>query len=276
MFRCLTALLAFCLPATSALAALEIVTATYGTASEYRDIRGVLEAYVRSNTLSFPVNARSMGGKPATKARKALTITYKANGRTFQDIVADGKTFTFQGVPYVQRAKAPLGLSFLQRSPNPTPLTIVNHSGAPARVYCVDRYQAWRWAADVANAQTIAVTALVGEQWVATDEAGRALSRVRVVEHDATFFIAPAGEENRPVSYRGEDASVRFLNAGSRPLYLYTLDNQGRWTWMALLDQGGSYLAETHVGAQWIATSTSNQTVRQTTVAPGLSEVRID
>jgi hypothetical protein len=52
------------LVSSTALADLEIKTARYGNTNSYRDVRDVLTAYLRNNTLSFPVNARSMGGDP--------------------------------------------------------------------------------------------------------------------------------------------------------------------------------------------------------------------
>ena len=74
----------------------------------------------------------------------------------------------------------------------------------------------------------------------------------------------------------GEEAWVRFENTRARPLYLYNLDSQGRWNWMATIEPGGNFSASTQVGQLWIATDTANQVVRQITAEPGSSSVKLN
>ncbi|MGB8167480.1 MAG: hypothetical protein WCF18_08305, partial [Chthoniobacteraceae bacterium] len=91
--------------ANSAFGDLEIKKARYGNTSSYRDVSDVIAAYQRNNTLSFPVNARSMGGDPSPHAADFLFIVYRVGKREFTDTVAEGSVFTFQGVPNVTPAR---------------------------------------------------------------------------------------------------------------------------------------------------------------------------
>lgn len=272
----LLALLALCLPAV-ARADLEIVSARYGTDSAYRDVRGVLEAYLRSNTLSFPVNARSMGGDPTPRELDSLAITYRVNARTFTDTVREGAIFTFQGVPNVTPVRPPLNLPFLRPlSPVTAPLVIINRSGMNSRLYCVDRFGSWTWGADIQNGQTLSLTGKAGEEWIAMDEGQRVLARQRLGRGDNQLWINEPGQTAPTAAVRGEEAWVRFENTGYRPLYLYNLDPVGRWNWMATIEPGGGYSASTHVGETWIATDTGNRIVRQTVVGPGMAHVKLN
>ena len=90
----------------------------------------------------------------------------------------------------------------------------------------------------------------------------------------ATFGCV--GPQTITDGYRGEEAWVRFENTRARPLYLYNLDAQGRWNWMATIEAGGKYSAPTQVGQSWIATDTANQVVRQITAEPGSSSVKLN
>ena len=187
--RCLLAMLLIC-AAGPAFAGLEIKKALYGSETAYRDVRGILAAYARNKTLSFPVNARSMGGDPTRRQRDFLVVEYRANGRDFSDTVPEGTTFTFQGLPNVLRAKG--FLPFLPPpAPRATQLLIINRTNVPIRVYNIDRFGSWVWTADVLKGQTITLHGRVGEEWIAADIGARILSRARLSRADNTFAVDP-------------------------------------------------------------------------------------
>jgi hypothetical protein len=262
---------------TAARADLEVKLARYGNTSSYRDVRDVLTAFLRNNTLSFPVNARSMGGDPTPAGTDFLYIEYRAGGRDFNDTVPDGKVFTFRGVPNVQPVRPFLNLSFLQPpTPLAVPLLIINRSKTNARIYGVDRFGQWVWTADLASGLTLALHAQVGQEWIATDESNRVVSRQRITRGDNALWVNEPGERAPASGYRGGQTQVRFENGRYFSLYLYSLDPQGRWTWIATLAPGSEYTAATEIGELWIATDTSNRVVRQVTVAPGMYRVKVN
>lgn len=262
---------------TAALADLEIRKARYGTTSAYRDLRGVVSAYVRNNTLSFPINARSMGGDPTPGERDFFFIVYAVNGREYTDTVPEGGVFTFQGLANVQPVRPLLNLPFL-RPPTPVtaPLLIINRSGLTIRIYSVDRFGQWVWAANMIKGQSITLSGQVGQEWIAADYSNRILSRERISRGDNTLWVSDAGEQPPVGGYRGGEAWVRFENTHYRALYLYNLDSLGRWNWMATLEPGSGYSASTQIGESWIATDTANHVIRQITVGPGLSRVKLN
>ncbi len=262
--------------ANAAWADLTIKTARYGTDTSFRDVRGILEAYLRNNTLSFPVNARSMGGDPNSGQHNFLHIIYDANGREFTDTVPEGGVFTFQGLPNVHPVRPPLNLPFLRPStPITEPLVVVNRSGLAIRIYCIDRFGQWVWAANMIKGQTITLNGQLGQEWIAADDSNRVLARGRLTRGDNILWVNEPGERAPAGGFRGEEAWVRFENTSYRPLYLYNLDSLGRWNWMATLEPTGGYSASTRVGETWIATDTANHVVRQTIVAPGMARVKL-
>ncbi len=261
----------------SASADLEIKKARYGNTSSYRDVSDVIAAYLRHNTLSFPVNARSMGGDPSPRTADYLFIVYRVGGREFTDTVAEGGVFTFQGVPNVEPARPLLNLRFLPpATPLTAPLLVINRSGSNIQLYCVDRYGQWVWVGDMITGQTLTMSAQVRQEWLAVDPSSRTLARTRISRGDNTLWIDQPGIRAPLAGYRGGEASVRFENTYYRPRYLYNLDSQGRWNWMATIESGGGYSASTEIGQTWIVTDTSNRVVRQITVAPGLSHVKLN
>lgn len=270
------ALLAF---ATSAWADLEIKKARYGNVSSYRDVRGILEAYVRNSTLSFPVNARSMGGDPSRGQTDYLYVVYEVDGREFTDTVQQGRVFTFRGLSQVEPARPPMNLPFLRPiSPVPVPLTVVNRTGLSIQIYSIDRFGQWVWAANMIKGQTIGLSAKVGQEWVAADFSGHELGRDRMSRDENIFVVDEPGARSGRAGYHtdADDAWMRFENASGRALYLYNLDPLGRWNWMATLEPGSGYSASTHVGETWIATDTANRVVRQLNAGPGQSRVRLN
>jgi hypothetical protein len=265
--------------ATSALAGLTIKKARYGNTSSYRDVQGVLEAYVRNGTLSFPVTARSMGGDPSRGQTDFLFVIYEVNGREFTDTIPQGQIFTFRGLPNVRPVRPPLSLPFLRpSSPLAVPLALVNRSGLNVSIYSVDRYGRWVWAANVIAGQTISISAQVGQDWVAADASGRELARSRIARSDNVMVVDAPGLRPGRVEYQtdGDEAWVRFENTSGRTLYLYNLDPLHRWNWMATLEPNGGYSASTRVGETWIATDTANRVVRQINAGPGQSRVRLN
>ncbi len=272
----LVALLLTCLT-TAALADLEIKKARYGSTSSYRDMRGVVTAYVRNNTLSFPINARSMGGDPTSRERDSFYIVYEVNGREYTETVPEGGIFTFQGLANVRPVRPLLNLPFLRPStPVAAPLLIINRSGLSVRVYSVDRFGQWVWTANMIKGQSITLNGQLGQEWIAADHSNNILARERISRGDNTLWINEPGERVPVGGYRGGEAWVRFENAHFRPLFLYNLDSLGRWNWMATLEPGSGYSASTQVGETWIATDTTNHVVRQLTVGPGLSRVNLN
>lgn len=270
-------LTAFLTLAGSAFAGLEIKKARYGNTAGYKDVRGILDAYVRNNTLSFPVSARSMGGDPTGPLPDYLFVVYEVNGREYTDTVADGKVFTFQGIPGLRPVQPPLNLPFLKPvAPVSAPLALVNRSGGPASAYTVDRYGRWVWAADLASGQTVSLRSKVGEQWILTDARGGVLARERISSGDNVLIAEVPGTGRGGYRPGGEEAWVRFENPSYRSLYLYNLDPLGRWNWVATIEPGGGYSASTRVGETWIATDTGNRVVRTLTAPPGQSRVKLN
>jgi hypothetical protein len=263
--------------AATAWADLEIKLARYGNTTSYRDVSEVVTAYLRNNTLSFPVNARSMGGDPTPNGADFLYIEYRTGGRDYQDSIPAGKVFTFRGVADVMPVRSFLNLPFLSPStPLAVPLLLINRSGLNARVYCIDRFGQWVWVADMTKGLTLTLKAQVGQEFIATDESNHVLAHARVSRGDNTLWVNEPGTRAEGTGYRGDEAWVRFENTHFSSLYLYNLDSLGRWNWMATLAPGGGYSASTEVGPLWIATDTSNHVVRQVTVAPGLSHVKLN
>jgi hypothetical protein len=275
-FLPILAILLFCL-ASQALAGLEIKKARYGTTSGYRDVRGIVEAYLRNNNLSFLVNSRSMGGDPTPRQTDFLFIVYEVNGREYTDTIVEGSVFTFRGVANVQPARPVLNIPLLRpAAPTTSQMVIVNKSSLTGHTYSVDRYGQWVWVALVNKGQTITVTGQVGQEFIVADPSKRVLGRERIGRSTTTLW-AYEPEERTPVSHaRGQAAETRFDNAGYRTLYLYNVDSLGRWNWMATLEPGNGYNAASTVGETWIATDTSNRVVRQITVGPGLSRVKLN
>jgi|GEM_PF-3924430 len=273
-FLLLAALFALAAPT---FAGLEIKKARYGNTTAFNDVRGILEAYIRNNTLSFPVGARSLGGDPTVRAVDFLFVVYEVNGREYTDTVPEGKVFTFQGIPGLRPVQPPLNLPFLKPSaPTSAPLALVNRSGSPATAYTVDRYGRWVWAAELPHGQTVTLRSKVGEQWILADARGTVLARERISSGDNVLIAEPAGTGRGGYRPGGEEAWLRFENTSYRPIYIYNLDQAGRWNWMATLEPGGGYSASTRVGETWIAADTGNRVLRTVTAAPGQARVKLN
>ena len=253
----------------SALADLEIKLARYGKEKEYRDVRKVVEAYVRSNTLSFPVSSRAMGGNPTGARDNYLYVEYNVDGRDFRGSAGDGSIFAFQGIAGV---RPPPNLPILRPpSPAAAPLRIANRSGAPVTVYSIDRYGGWAWADRIGPGDSFSTLSQVGQDWVITDARRQVLEqyRVRAGENTVTLYprFAPVGLD--------APMRVRFENASRGSLYLYNLDRWGSWTWMAMLEPYGVYEAATRIGEEWVATDRGNSPVKQVRIAPGMTRVSL-
>jgi len=261
----------------SGFAGLEVTKARYGNDAAYADVRGIIDAYVRNNTLSFPVNARSMGGDPSGRAPDYFFVVYKVNGREFTDTVADGGIFTFRGIAGVVPVQPKINLPFLKPAgPVSAPLAIVNRSGRVISAYNVDRFGRWGWAADLVSGRTLSLTGRVGEEWILTDERGNALARQRLSRGENVIIAEPTGGGRGGSASSADEAWVRFENVSYRPVYLYNLDPARRWNWLATLEPGGGYSASTRVGETWIVTDPGNRVLRNMTVPPGQSRVKIN
>lgn len=255
---------------TSAFADLEIRLARYGNTAKFRDVRHIVNAYVRSNTLSFPVNPRSMGGTMNPRGDDYLYIEYIANGRDYKGSAADGGIFTFQGIAGV---RPPINLPIL-RPPVPTasPLRVVNRSGSLVRVYSVDRFGRWAWAENLASGSSFAAHAQVGQDWVVTDPRNQVLEQVRIRAGENTVILNPRFVAPGP----GQLGRVRFENTSRRSLYLYSLDRWGGWNWTASLEPFGAYETSTRPGEEWVATDRANRVVEQVRIAPGMNRVTLN
>ncbi len=253
----------------SALAGLDIKLARYGNLKNYRDVRKVIDAYVRSNTLSIPINARSMGGDPNPGSDDLLYIEYEVNGRSYKGSAKDGGIFTFDGIAGV---RPPPNLPIL-RPPVPaaSPLRIANRSGAPVTVYSIDRFGRWSWAKSLSNGDSFGTHAKVGEDWVMTDTRQRVLEQYRVRTGENNVVLHPRFDRPGP----GAATRVRFENANRRSVNLYHLDRWGGWTWMAKLEPSGVYEAATRPGEEWVATDQSNSVVKQVKITPGMTRVTL-
>lgn len=255
--------------ATSAFADLDIRIARYGNTSNYRDVRHIVEAYVRTNTLSFQVNPRTMGGDPNPGREDLLYMEYRANGREYKGSVGDGGMFTFQGIAGV---RPPINLPILRPPPpSASPLRVVNRSGSLVRVYSVDRYGRWSWADNLSSGTSFSAHAQVGQDWVVTDARNQVLEQHRIRTGDNTVTIHPrfvppgAGQMTR----------VRFENGNRRPLHLYHINRWGTWNWIASIETSGVYEATTRPGEQWVVTDRLNRIIEQVRIEPGMNRVAL-
>ena len=218
-----------------------------------------------------------MGGDPTPGERDYFFIVYTVRGREYTDTVPEGGIFTFQGLTNVQPVRPLLNLPFLRpATPITAPLLIVNRSGGEIRIYSVDRFGQWVWVANLIKGQTITLNGQVGQEWIAADYTNQILARDRISRGENTLWINEPAERPPVEGYPGGEAWVRFENSHYRALYLYNLDPLGRWNWMATLEPGSGYSASTEVGQTWIATDTTNHVVRQLTVGPGMSRVKLN
>lgn len=251
----------------SALAGLNIKLARYGNLNNYRDVRKIVEAYVRSNTLSFPISAQTMGGNPNPGRNNFFYIEYEANGRSFQSSTDEGGIFTFQGIAGV---RPPPKLPILRPpAPSAAPLRVINRTGSDISVYAIDRYGRWAWAKDLTHGSNFTAHGQVGQDWVITDSRRQVLEQYRIRVGANTVTLHPRFTPPGP----GAPSRVRFENANRDVLYLYNVDRWGGWNWMALLEPYGVYEAATRPGEEWIATDRANGLVKQIRIAPGMSRV---
>lgn len=264
----------------SAWADLEIKKARYGTTNKYVDVEHILEAYVRANTLSIPVNTRTMKADPNPRGKDYLFVVYRLDGREYTDTVEEGDVFTFKGLSNVRPIRPPL--PFLKPSiPSIEQITVINRSGLPVRVYNIDRYNKWNWAANVRNGEKINLNAQIGQEWVAVDNASNVLARERISPDRNVLLVEPPyTPPSRPPypggGFQGGNQRVKFENSGGRTVYVYNLDRWGNWTWKASLEPRGSYSASADLGETWILTDRSNRVIRQVVIDRGMSTVRVD
>jgi len=116
------------------------------------------------------------------------------NGREFTDTVPEGGIFTFKGLSDVRPVRPPLNLPFLPPSaPLSAPLVVVNRTGLTIRVYNVDRFGQWVWAANMIKGQTITLQARVGETWIAADFSNRVLGSNRISRGQNMFVVDSFG-----------------------------------------------------------------------------------
>ncbi len=267
-FRAILPILVLASLLNTAFAGLDIKLARYGNTQNYRDVRKIIEAYVRSNTLSIPINPQSMGGDPNPGRPDLLYIEYEANDRTYKGSTNDGGIFTFQGIPGV---RPPSRLPIIRPAvPAASELRIVNRSGAPVTVYAVDRYGRWSWVHSLSNRDSFTTLAKVGQDWVLTDTRQQVLEQYRVRAGENTVVLNARYPQPGPNPTR-----VRFENANRRTVSLYNLDRWGGWTWMAKLEPSGVYEAATRAGEEWVATDGSNSVIKEVTITPGMTRVSI-
>jgi hypothetical protein len=171
----------------TALADLEIKTARYGNTTSYRDVSGVVTAFARSNTLSFPVNTRSMRVNPSPHGVNFLYIEYRVGQQDYDDTVRQGDIFTFRGLPAVEPVRALLFLN--PPTPQAVPLQIVNHSHHNICIFSVDRFGQWVWLTKMPGGLTLALDGLLGEEWIATDPLYRVIARQHLTHGDNIFVV---------------------------------------------------------------------------------------
>jgi hypothetical protein len=252
---------------SSALADLDVKLARYGNAKNYRDVRKIVEAYVRSNTLSFPVNANTMGGNPNRGGENFLYIEYTVDGRGYKGSTNEGGVFTFQGIANV---RPPSRFPILQPpAPSAAPLRVVNRSGGSVSIYAIDRYGQWTWAENLNNGGTFSAHGQVGQDWVITDARRQVLEQYRVRAGENTVTLYPRYVPPGP----GGLMRVRFENMSRTPLFLYQVDQWGGWSWRGFLEPYGVHEAATRAGDQWVATNRANTPLERVTIQPGMKRV---
>ena len=82
---------------------LQISRATYGTQYRSADVTSRLNSEIHGGRLTMQVNNETMGGDPAPRETKMLTVQYTANGRNDQTKVQEGGTLNLTSGNYELR-----------------------------------------------------------------------------------------------------------------------------------------------------------------------------
>jgi hypothetical protein len=258
--RTFLSLIVLCFALTSAgYADLEIKKAKFGRDTGARDVRGIVEAYVRNGQLSFRVTSSSMGGDINPRQPDYLYIVYRANGQEYSDSVEEGRVFTFKGVG--AKAIAPTLGIIPPAAPRVGSLHLTNDLGRTVLVYAVDRQGSWVWQQELRAGEALRTEAAVGQQWKVTSRKNEPLAS----------FVIKAGRnvvnvEGDEITPPAAPARLSFENDHGTPLYVYKIDRFGAWNWVAKLESGGSYGANSQIGEQWIVTDTRGRILREVRV----------
>ena len=248
---------------------LEIKKAKFGRDDAARDVRETVEAYVRNGQLSFRVTSSSMGGDLNPRQPDYLYIVYKANGQEYTESVEEGNVFTFKGVG--ARAVGP-ALGFIPPSaPRVAPLQVTNDSGRTVLIYAVNRQGSWVWQQELRAGEALRTEAAVGQQWKITSRTNEPLTSFNIKA--GRNVVSVAGEE---APSRNVSARVTFQNKHGAPLYVYKLDRAGAWNWAAKLESAASYAANSHIGEQWVVTTSRGRVLREVRVTPQTRSIVIE
>ena len=79
-------------------AQIEIRKARFGQDDDHRDVRGIVNEFIREGRLSFRVTSSNMGGDVTPRTTDYFYVVYKSNGQEYTQSVAEGDVFTFKGV----------------------------------------------------------------------------------------------------------------------------------------------------------------------------------
>jgi hypothetical protein len=253
---------------STALGDLEIKKAKFGRDSGARDVREIVEAYVRNGQLSFRVTSSSMGGDLNPQARDYLYIVYKANGQEYTDSVQEGGVFTFKGVG--ARALAPT-LGFIPpAAPRVASLQLTNEVRGTVLVYAIDRHGSWVWQQELRNGEAWRAEAAVGQRWKVTSRRNEPLASF-VIKAGRNVVNVGGDQVATPVT----PARLTFENNHGAALSVYKIDRWGAWNWAAKLESGASYAANSPVDERWVVTDARGRILREVRVTPQTRAIQI-
>lgn len=246
-------------------AQIEIRKARFGQDDDHRDVRGIVNEFIREGRLSFRVTSSTMGGDVTPRTTDYFYVVYKSNGQEYTQSVAEGDVFTFKGVntrPVVDPEPVSARLA---------PVQITNDSGRVALAYSMDRKGRWVWKQEIAADEVLRAEAPVGQQWKFTNRRNEQISSFTV---RAGRNVVRVGGADAPEP--AGQVRLKFKNNYGSLVYVYKLDRWSAWTWVSQLDRGATYSANAGVGERWILTDNRGRVVRELRVARSMNVVEID
>ena len=175
----LLALLVLFATVASGLAELRIRSAYYGRPDNNRDVKQVLENYVRHGIYSFRVSGRSMGVEPNPGRTDYLRVVYDLNGRRQTTDAQEGQLFTFAGISETGK----IGSYYTAT------VRISNGTSQDLAAYSIDRYGVWRWQAFIPPGGTATDTGIVGQRWAVSNRAGVVLRQFTIEPRENRVYV---------------------------------------------------------------------------------------
>ncbi len=259
---------------------LDVVRARYGTAKRYNDVSDIVQRYADQGVRSFYVNNDSMRGDPHKGEKKFLTVEYVNRGRRYCETAREGTHFRFEG-PIVHGGgdfhfnAPPVGRPLAE-------LTVYNESDTTAHIYSLSEWGSWQWVGRVTPGRSLVAPAAIGQEWRATDQAGRTLDRTTIRRRNQRMVIGGGlfGGGTGPDDYYyggggGYVGRLTIENALRSPVCVYTVNPGRDWQFVTTLPPRGSQSFRTEPGRRWIVTDPDNRVIESIQAQPGNSLLRI-